>query len=189
MGNRKLPFGYQIKLGEVVVNPDEAKLVDDIFRWYISGDSYGILVKKLREQPIPYDAGKLWNKNMVARILEDKRYIGTEDFPTIISSETLASAKKKRCAKQVAVQKTPAQKLLRQLSGCTATEQMERQVLDLLNGLTGHPEQITASPSVEKISSTVQLQRELEMILEQQPINEEKAKRLIFAVAAEKYGA
>ena len=49
MGNRKLPFGYQIKLGEVVVNPDEAKLVDGIFRWYISGDSYGVLVKKLRE--------------------------------------------------------------------------------------------------------------------------------------------
>lgn len=189
MGNRKLPFGYQIKLGEVVLNPKEAELVDDIFRWYIGGDSYGVLVKKLREQPVPYDVGKLWNKNMVARILEDKRYTGTEDFPTIISSEALASAKEKRCAKQVAVQKTPAQKLLRQLSGYTATEQMERQVLDLLNGLTGHPEQVTAPPSVEKISSAVQLHRELETILEQQPINEEEAKRLIFAVAAEKYGA
>ena len=187
MGNRKLPFGYQIKLGEVVVNPDEAKLVDGIFRWYISGDSYGVLVKKLREQSVPYDVGKLWNKNMVARILEDKRYTGTKDFPMIISSEALASAQEKRSTKQVQVQKSPAQKLLRQLSGYTATEQMERQVLDLLNGLTGHPEQITAPPSVEKISSTVQLQRELEAILEQQPINEEEAKRLIFAVAAEKY--
>lgn len=187
MGNRKLPFGYQIKLGEVVVNPDEAKLVNEIFRWYISGDSYGVLVKKLREQSVPYDTGKLWNKNMVARILEDKRYTGTEDFPMIITSEALTSAQKKRSAKQVQVQKSPAQKLLRQLSGTTATEQLERQVLDLLNGLTGHPEQITVSPSIEKIPSTVQLQRELEAILEQQPINEEEAKRLIFAVAAEKY--
>lgn len=187
MGNRKLPFGYQIKLGEVVVNPDEAKLVNDIFHWYINGDSYGVLVKKLREQSVPYNVEKLWNKNMVARILEDKRYTGTEDFPMIISSEALASAQKKRSAKQVLVQKSPAQKLLRKLSGNTATEQMERQVLDLLNGLTGHPEQITAPPSVEKTFSTVQLQRELEMILERQPINEEEAKRLIFAVAAEKY--
>ena len=187
MGNRKLPFGYQIKLGEVVVNPDEAKLVNDIFHWYINGDSYGVLVKKLREQSVPYSVEKLWNKNMVARILEDKRYTGTEDFPMIISSEALASAQKKRSAKQVLVQKSPAQKLLRKLSGNTATEQMERQVLDLLNGLTGHPEQITAPPSVEKTFSTVQLQRELEMILERQPINEEEAKQLIFAVAAEKY--
>ena len=187
MGNRKLPFGYQIKLGEVVVNPDEAKLVNDIFHWYINGDSYGVLVKKLREQSVPYNVEKLWNKNMVARILEDKRYTGTEDFPMIISSEALASAQKKRSAKQVLVQKSPAQKLLRKLSGNTATEQMERQVLDLLNGLTGHPEQITAPPSVEKTFSTVQLQRELEMILERQPINEEEAKQLIFAVAAEKY--
>ena len=189
MGNRKLPFGYQIKLGEVAVNPDEAKLVDDIFRWYISGDSYGALVKKLREQSVPYDVGKLWNKNMVARILEDERYTGTEDFPTIMSSEALVSAKEKRCAKQVQVQKSPAQKLLRQLSGYTATKQVEQRVLDLLNGLAGHPEQITAPPSGKKISSAVQLQRELETILEQQPIDEEEAKRLIFAVAAEKYRA
>lgn len=187
MGNRKLPFGYQIKLGEVVVNPDEAKLVNDIFHWYINGDSYGVLVKKLREQSVPYNVKKLWNKNMVARILEDKRYTGTEDFPMIISSDALASAQKKRSAKQVLVQKSPAQKLLRKLSGNTATEQMERQVLDLLNGLTGHPEQITAPPSVEKTFSTVQLQRELEIILERQPINEEEAKQLIFTVAAEKY--
>lgn len=187
MGNRKLPFGYQIKLGEVVVNPAEAKLVDDIFHWYIGGDSYSVLVKKLQEQPVRYSEGKPWNKNMVARILEDKRYRGIEDFPMIISSEILIRAQEKRSAKQVPIQKTPTQKLLRQLSGYTATEQMKRQVLDLLNGLTGHPEQITASPSVEKISSTVQLQRELETILEHQPINEEEAKRLIFAVAAEKY--
>ena len=187
MGNRKLPFGYQIQLGEVVVNPDEAKLVDDIFRWYISGDSYGVLVKKLREQSVPYDVGKLWNKNMVARILEDKRYTGTEDFPTIMSSQALASAQKKRSAKQVQVQKSPAQKLLRQLSGNTATEQMERQVLDLLNGLTGHPEQITVPPSSDEIFPAIQLQQKLEEIMEQQPINEEEAKRLIFAVAAEKY--
>ena len=187
MGYRKLPFGYQIELGEIALNPDEAKVVDDIFRWYISGDSYSVLVKKLQEQPVRYSEGKSWNKNMVARILEDKRYTGTEDFPMIILPEVLTNTQKKRSAKQVPVQKSPAQKLLRQLSGCTATEQMERQVLDLLNGLAGHPEQITASPSGKKISSTVQLQRELKTILEKQPINEEAAKRLIFAAAAEKY--
>ena len=69
MGYRKLPFGYQIELGEIALNPDEAKVVDDIFRWYISGDSYSVLVKKLQEQPVRYSEDKSWNKNMVARIL------------------------------------------------------------------------------------------------------------------------
>lgn len=189
MGYRKLPFGYQIKLGEVVVNLAEAKLVDDIFHWYIGGDSYSVLVKKLQEQPVRYSEGKPWNKNMVARILEDKRYRGIEDFPMIISSEILIRAQEKRSAKQVPIQKTPAQKLLRQLSGSTATEQIEQQVLDLLNGLVGHPERIKAPPSSEEISPAIQLQQNLEEIMEQQPINEEEAKRLIFAVAAEKYRA
>lgn len=187
MGNRKIPFGYRIKLGEVVVNPAEAKMVDAIFHWYIGGDSYSVLVKKLQEQSVRYSEDKPWNKNMVARILEDKRYTGTENFPMIISSEVLASAQKKRSAKQMTVQKSSAQKLLRQLSGCTATEQMERQVLDLLNGLVGHPERIKEPTTSEDISPVIQIQQKLEKIMEQQPINEEEAKRLIFAAAAEKY--
>ena len=34
-GNRKLPFGYQMELGEVVTHPQEAEVVRDIFRQYI----------------------------------------------------------------------------------------------------------------------------------------------------------
>ena len=31
MGNRKLPFGYQMRMGEIVRNEPEAKAVQDIF--------------------------------------------------------------------------------------------------------------------------------------------------------------
>ena len=69
MGNRKLPFGYHMELGKIVPHPPEAVLVKHVFQAYIAGESYNSLVEWLREQMIPYDVGRVWNKNMVARIL------------------------------------------------------------------------------------------------------------------------
>ena len=106
MGNRKQPFGYRMKMGEVVLHAQEAKLVEYIFQQYLSGASFNILVAQLREQPIPYDEGKLWNKNMVARILEDHRYTGEGAYPVIIDQETLRRVLEKRSAKQAPAQKT-----------------------------------------------------------------------------------
>ena len=39
MGNRKLPFGYQMRMGEIIRNEPEAKAVQDIFRQYTLGAS------------------------------------------------------------------------------------------------------------------------------------------------------
>lgn len=39
MGNRKLPFGYQMTMGEIVIHPAEAELVEKIFRRYAEGAS------------------------------------------------------------------------------------------------------------------------------------------------------
>lgn len=190
MGIRKQPFGYQVEMGEVVLHAQEAKLVEYIFQQYISGASFNTLVAKLREQPIPYHEGKLWNKNMVARILEDHRYTGEGGYPAITDQETLSKVFEKRSAKQAPAQKTEAQKLLRRLSGHTATRQMEQQVLSLLNGLIASPERITL-PKREHLPYTPEqaLQRELDSVMEQQPIDEGAAQKLILAIAAAQYSA
>lgn len=80
MGNRKQPFGYRVVMGEIVIHPQEAELVEHIFRKYLAGAAFSTLVEELREQSIPYNEGKVWNKNMVARILEDERYTGEHDY-------------------------------------------------------------------------------------------------------------
>ena len=190
MGIRTQPFGYQMEMGEVVLHAKEAKLVEYIFQQYISGASFNTLVAKLREQPIPYHEGKLWNKNMVARILEDHRYTGEGGYPAITDQETLSKVFEKRSAKQAPAQKTEAQKLLRRLSGHTATRQMEQQVLSLLNGLIASPERITL-PKREHLPYTPEqaLQRELDSVMEQQPIDEGAAQKLILAIAAAQYSA
>ena len=81
MGNRKQPFGYKMALGEIVIQEAEARLVQEIFRRYIAGESLNELTEALRQQTIPYDEGRLWNKNMVARILADIRYTGEKGYP------------------------------------------------------------------------------------------------------------
>ena len=37
MGNRKLPFGYQMRMGEIIRNEPEANAVQDIFLQYSLG--------------------------------------------------------------------------------------------------------------------------------------------------------
>ena len=39
MKNRKLPFGYALHGGEIVINQSEANAVGDIFRLYTGGTS------------------------------------------------------------------------------------------------------------------------------------------------------
>ena len=189
MGNRKQPFGYRMELGETILHPQEAGLVEYIFHQYLSGASYNAIVDQLRDQEVPYDDGKLWNKNMIARILEDERYTGTKGFPQIISREDLMAAQEKRLSKQIPIQKTEAQKWLRRLSGEPATVEVEQQVLDLLNGLIRDPEKITlqSSPLKSDSEEPTTLQRELEEAMEQQPIDEDNTRRLILAIASAKY--
>ena len=89
MGNRKQPFGYKMALGEIVIQEAEARLVQKIFRRYIAGESLNELTEALRQQDIPYDEGRLWNKNMVARILADIRYTGEKGYPKLIDEDQL----------------------------------------------------------------------------------------------------
>lgn len=190
MANRKLPFGYHMIMGEIVPHPQEAEIVKYIFDQYNLGASFNTLVSELREQEILYDAEKLWNKNMIARMLEDRRYAGERGYPTLINPDTLERASEKRMAKQVLSQKTEAQKLLRRLSSQTATMRMEKQVLDMLNGLIRNPERIQCPTGTSPASAKAMgLQEELNTAMGCQPIDEAEAQKLILSIAATQYSA
>ena len=187
MGNRKLPFGYQMVMGEIILYPIESGIVQEIFRRYAAGASYGELIEWLKEQSVPYETEKLWNKNMVARILEDCRYLGEKGFPAVIEKSTYDAAKQVRLAKQHPTQKTEAQVLLRKLCGHSATKTIEQQVLTILNRLINNPELLNVKqPSVNSLRA-VELQRELDRVMQVQPVNEEKARELICQLASAQY--
>ena len=188
MGNRKQPFGYKMALGEIVIQEAEARLVQGIFRRYIAGESLNELTEALRQQDIPYDEGRLWNKNMVARILADIRYTGEKGYPKLMDEKQLIAANEKRANKPHLPKKTDAQKVLRRLCGTPPSERVEQSVTDLLNGLANCPDCIRhqRSPAPALHSKT---QEALDNALEQQPIDEDTSKTLILQLAAEQYAA
>ena len=188
MGNRKQPFGYKITLGEVVIQTEEARVVQQIFKQYLMGESLQKLADTLREQGVTYDDGRSWNKNTVARILEDNRYAGEKGYPKLIEPEQLQAVAEKRAQKAAPPQKTELQKVLRKLCSKSINATVERQVTALLDALLQTPALIE-QPLRYQHRSTLSAQTELDEILEQQPIDEERAKTHILNLAAEQYEA
>lgn len=93
MANRMLPFGYRIQNGQIEIVDHEAATVRMIFHHYTAGISYERLAGELNNQGLPYTLGKSWNKNMVARILHDERYLGGSGYPQIVEHDSFRHAK------------------------------------------------------------------------------------------------
>lgn len=189
MGNRRQPFGYRMQFGEIVVDLPEAELVKMIFQEYLLGASFQSLADILQAQDISYEEGKRWNKNMVARILGDKRYQGQNGYPKLIDVEVIEAAAAKRATKAPPVQKTEEQKVLRRICGFSVTQTLENQVRQLLNGLIANP-QILRAPEQPPVNqeNAMHIQQKLDKALSQQPIDENYAKALIMDLAAAQYG-
>ena len=183
--NRKRPFGYRMELGEIVLHPAEAETVRWIYDSYLAGASYNALVDKLQERGIPYDGDKPWNKNMAARILADRRYTGEGGFPSIIPEGQFHMVQARRQERTTPCQKSPAQKELRKLCGGSPPAWVERQVLGLLNRLIQRPELIACPvPEAKPLSEVDKLRRELDELLHCPPVDETRARRLAFRLAA-----
>lgn len=90
--NRTLPYGYQIESGRIMTNDAEAEVIRRIYRAYAERLSYKAIAESLTAEGIRYMPEKPeWNKNMVARILQNPNYLGTEKYPPIIE-EALGQA-------------------------------------------------------------------------------------------------
>ena len=88
--NRSIPFGYCMVNGKYALNAPEADAVRKIFADYIGGKSLKTIAAEMQ---IPYNTGKaVWNKNMVCRVLENKKYIGENGYPQIITAEDFEQA-------------------------------------------------------------------------------------------------
>ena len=95
--NRKQPFGYGVLEGVVCSIPAEAEMVQEIYRLYIKGMSIVQIAKVMTARGVPYRQGvPEWNKNMVARILDDSRYTGQLPYPAILEQKLFDQACKLR---------------------------------------------------------------------------------------------
>lgn len=85
MKNRMYSYGYGCVNGQLAVNPEEAVVVKKVFSDYISGKIMKQIADELTAQSVEYYCGRtVWNKNMIFRILENRKYIGEDLYPSII---------------------------------------------------------------------------------------------------------
>lgn len=85
--NRYLPYGYKIGNGKIAPELQEAEIIRRIYRAYAEGRSYKTIAEQLTAEGICYLPEKsVWNKNMVARILQNTHYDGSEKYPALLEA-------------------------------------------------------------------------------------------------------
>ena len=98
--NRTIPFGYCMKNGEITTEPKEVYAVVAIFDEYLKGRSLSEIAKLMQSEKIRYNAiSDKWNKNMVKRIIENEKYLGTDKYPQLIDEDIFRQANEKRVRK------------------------------------------------------------------------------------------
>lgn len=91
--NRSILFGYQMTKGGILPHPQEKTIVEEIYQQYITGLSYKFIAEELTQRKIPYLPKKnTWNKNMVARILQNEHYIGSDKYPPLLDVDIFLAA-------------------------------------------------------------------------------------------------
>ena len=98
---RFIPYGYTIRDGRTVVEHSEADIIRYIFDEYIKGASLKDLAEDLTLRKIPYtEKSDVWDKARIARIIDNAKYIGDDEYDPIIDEETYEDAVSAKTARQ-----------------------------------------------------------------------------------------
>lgn len=93
MKNRMYSYGYGIVNEKPAIIPEEATVVERIFSEYIAGKVLKSIAADLTAEKVVYFCDRTsWNKNMICRMIENRKYIGEDNYPRIISDEMFEKA-------------------------------------------------------------------------------------------------
>ena len=93
MAIRTILFGYKVENCKYIIDEKEKNIVLRIFNDYISGKTLKHIAENLTaENIVYYNGSSLWNKNMVNRIIENKKYTGEDGYPQIIEPSVFEKA-------------------------------------------------------------------------------------------------
>ena len=83
---RTVLYGYEMTDGNLVICQSEASVVREVYDRYIAGETFQKIADSLTERGVTYFMdSKVWNKNHIARMIGDKRYVGEDHYPPIIT--------------------------------------------------------------------------------------------------------
>lgn len=188
--NRTQPFGYKVEVGMVANHPVEYGVVQYIYDTYELGATFQMLADDMQKKGIPYDGDKPWNKNMVARILADPRYMGVDGYPQIITERQFRAVAERRRKRTVHCRKSPMQRCLKMRYGVDVTPNVELKVRHLLESLMQNPMRIMVTQCKRDIPDTVSvLQEQLDIMLKAMPVEEQQAKQVVMKLTEARYEA
>ena len=92
---RMIPYGYKVDSGKVTPFDKEVIVIHRIFDEYIKGKGLKDIADELTTENIPImEDMAVWSKNRIKRIITDKRYIGSDSYPSIFNDEVFVLAQK-----------------------------------------------------------------------------------------------
>lgn len=95
MKNRTLPYGYCCKDGVIVIEPQESKVLKQIYAAYLDGSSMMTIAEQLNREKIEYRDGVTgWNKGRLKHLIDNTKYLGTEVYPSIVDQVTYEKIQK-----------------------------------------------------------------------------------------------
>ena len=72
----RVPMGYRVENKKLVVEPEEARVIQRIFQRFIEIQSPSLIAQELNKDGIRTKQGKAWDKPHIYRILSNHTYIG-----------------------------------------------------------------------------------------------------------------
>ena len=98
---RFIPYGYTIRDGRTVIDHNEADIIRYIFDEYIKGASLKDLAEDLTQRKVPYtEKTDVWDKARIARIIDNAKYLGDDEYDPIIDEDTFEYAVNAKTARQ-----------------------------------------------------------------------------------------
>ena len=98
---RYIPYGYTMRNGRTVISTEEAEIIREIFKAYLDGASLKAIAEELTGRQIPYtQRTTTWDKARIARIIDNAKYIGTEEYDPIIDEDMYEAAVSLKTARQ-----------------------------------------------------------------------------------------
>ncbi len=99
--NRFIPYGYTVRDGRTVIEHTEADIIKEIFAEYINGATLKDIAESLTERKIPYtEKSDVWDKARIARIIDNAKYTGSDEYDPIIDEDTYETAVSTKIARQ-----------------------------------------------------------------------------------------
>jgi len=84
------PYGFRLHQGQLIVHDEEAKVVKQIFSWYLSGYGITLIAQTLNQMKVQKFGREChWTPETVAKILRNEKYIGDQLFQKYYTSDTL----------------------------------------------------------------------------------------------------